>query len=202
MKDKLNQPVVGVSWEEAKGYCEWANLRLPSEAEWEYACRAGTKTPYASGSGEEDLRKVGWYRGNSEDRLHPVCELDPNWFGLFDMHGNAWEWCEDDCVDGALDYSESSKLHPEPYKFLNASHRVIRGGSFSGPVVKDPTSEGPTSEDWAWSFRVSAFQARSANRRSWRPGDPNDQIGFRPARGSQPGDLTFSPPAQPGRQDG
>jgi hypothetical protein len=63
-------------------------LRLPSDAEWEYACRAGTVTRYWSGDSEEDLKRVGWYSGNSGDRLHAVGEKEANPFGLYDMHGN------------------------------------------------------------------------------------------------------------------
>jgi len=122
------QPVVGVSWHEAKAYCEWAGLSLPTEAQWERACRGGTRTAYWSGREEEDLARVGWYAGNSEQRLHVVGERDPNPFGLYDMHGNVWEWCLDEFGDyeGSPPRSGDGLRH-EP---LAEGNRVIRGGSW------------------------------------------------------------------------
>jgi formylglycine-generating enzyme required for sulfatase activity len=121
------QPVVGVSWEEARQYARWAGLQLPSEAQWEYACRAGTRTRFHSGNKEEDLDRVGWYEENSGRKLHPVGQKEPNRFGLFDMHGNVWEWVEDDWhnnYEGAPD--DGSAWIDEP----RSSSRVFRGGSW------------------------------------------------------------------------
>jgi formylglycine-generating enzyme required for sulfatase activity len=151
------QPVVGVSWEEAKGYCDWAGLRLPSEAEWEYACRGGTETRYWSGNGEEDLERVGWYAKKKEKRLHAVGEKEPNPFGLYDMHGNVWEWVEDDWHD---DYNgapvDGRAWTDEP----RAEYRVYRGGS----------------------WRYGAGRCRSASRGVGHPGYRDYYLGFRPAR--------------------
>ncbi|MCH9685237.1 MAG: SUMF1/EgtB/PvdO family nonheme iron enzyme, partial [Deltaproteobacteria bacterium] len=108
------QPVVGVSWDEATAYCEWAGLKLPTEAQWEYACRAGRATRYYSGNSEADLARVGWYDGNSEDRLHAVGELEPNDFGLCDMHGNLWEWCADALESYTTSARDGDGLRKEP----------------------------------------------------------------------------------------
>ncbi|MCA9707834.1 MAG: formylglycine-generating enzyme family protein [Myxococcales bacterium] len=118
-----------VSWEEAVAYCEWARLSLPTEVQWEYACRAGTTTRYHSGDGEEDLARVGWYGGNSGRRLHAVAELEPNGFGLYDMHGNVYEWCQDTWVGSYAGtvHQPGDGLRTQPG---GDSDRVVRGGDF------------------------------------------------------------------------
>lgn len=119
------QPVVGVSWKEAKAYARWAGLRLPSEAEWEYACRAGTLTRYYTGDKDSDLGRAGWYSENSKDNLHPVGEKEPNAFGLYDMHGNVWEWVED---DWHKDYRKAPTDGKVWIDDPRGPFRVIRGG--------------------------------------------------------------------------
>jgi formylglycine-generating enzyme required for sulfatase activity len=121
------QPVTGVNWEDAQAYARWAGLRLPSEAEWEYACRAGTSTRFHCGDGQADLKRVGWYTANSEGRLHLVGEKEPNAFGLYDMHGNVWEWVEDDWHD------TYDKAPPDGQPWIDttrSTERVFRGGGF------------------------------------------------------------------------
>ncbi|MGD9325028.1 MAG: SUMF1/EgtB/PvdO family nonheme iron enzyme, partial [Desulfobacterales bacterium] len=123
------QPVVGVSWEDAQRYAEWAGLRLAREAEWEYACRAGTQTRYYTGDTEKDLDRAGWYVENSGYKLHPVGEKEPNEFGLYDMHGNIWEWVEDDWHGSYNSAPEDGGAWiDEP----RGADRVVRGGSWDG----------------------------------------------------------------------
>ena len=109
-----------VTWDRsANGY------RLPTEAEWEYACRAGTMTRFYTGNTEQDLSRAGWYDGNSGDRTHPVGEKARNAWGLYDMHGNVWEWC----WDWLGPYGSGTVSDPEGPG--GGSNRVLRGGSWN-----------------------------------------------------------------------
>ena len=128
-----NGPVVWVSWKNAQAFCKWLSgkagvtIRLPTEAGWEYACRAGTKTEFSAGDKDSDLEKAAWYAANSGDKTHPVGLKAANAFGLFDMHGNVWEWCQDwhgEYPSGAL---------TDPSGASSGSDRVLRGGSWGGP---------------------------------------------------------------------
>ncbi len=92
-------PMVYVSWKNAKAFCEWAKgLDLPSESEWEYACRAGTITRFYFGDTNDQIDKNGWTTRNSKGEFHPVAQLEPNPWGLYDMCGNVWEWTLDDYI--------------------------------------------------------------------------------------------------------
>lgn len=94
-------PVERITWYEAVEFCErltikfGRNFRLPTEAEWEYACRASTTTPYFFDLDKEDIGDYAWYNENSGHRTHPVGQKLPNPWGLYDIVGNAWEWCQD-----------------------------------------------------------------------------------------------------------
>lgn len=153
--NRPEQPVVGVTWDDAIAFCCWAGLRLPSEAEWEYACRAGSDTAYWPGDGEDDLKRVGWYDGNSEGRLHDVAEKPGNGFGLDDMHGNVWEWCQDRWHDSY----KGAPVDASAWEEGASEHRVIRGGSFGD----------------------AARYARSACRSRGGAGNRWNLVGFRPA---------------------
>lgn len=147
------QPVVGVSWEDAKRFCEWVGGRLPTEAQWEYACRAETRTRFWSGDSEEDLKRVAWFGEGSSGAPHPVGGKPASPFGLHDMHGNVWEWC----ADWYGEYSPRKQADPTGPK--SGSHRVLRGGSY-------------------WD---GAVWCRSACRFRSRPDVRFDGIGFRVA---------------------
>ncbi len=107
--------------EDANGFC------LPTEAQWEYACRAGTTTKYSFGDSEDELAEHGWFEGNSDRQSQPVSAKKPNAWGLYDMHGNVLEWCQD--WFGQKYYASSQQLNPlGPDK---GRYRVVRGGSWS-----------------------------------------------------------------------
>jgi formylglycine-generating enzyme required for sulfatase activity len=125
-------PVVLVSWFNAVDFCNWLSAkegkqyRLPTEAEWEHCCRAGrAATRYCFGNKDEQLENYGWYKDNSDDRAHRVGKLRPNAWGLYDMHGNAWEWCQDNYDPNY--YKNSPAKDPTGGA---GAERVLRGGSW------------------------------------------------------------------------
>jgi formylglycine-generating enzyme required for sulfatase activity len=124
-----NLPIENVSWSDAKKFCEKLSrmtgreYRLPSEAEWEYACRAGTTGDHAG-----KLDEVAWYRENSGEKPHPVGEKRPNAYGLYDMHGNVWEWCEDVWHS---DYKGAPSDGDAWLRGGDSSQRVQRGGCWA-----------------------------------------------------------------------
>ena len=120
------QPVVGVSWDDAVAFAKWAQGRLPTEAEWEYACRAGTTTEYSFGDDAARLGEYAWFGNNSDQQTQPVGTKMPNAWGLYDMHGNVWEWCQDYYNSGY--YKQSPEVDPAGPSM--ASYRVFRGGSW------------------------------------------------------------------------
>ena len=137
------RPVEYVSWIEANEFCSAVSdltgfdFALPSEAQWEYACRAGTSTRFYIGEAEDcaedsclpcTLAQYAWYCGNANDETHPVGEKLPNAFGLFDMSGNVWEWCADTYQPNYYDGSPGV----DPVNTSEGSLRVFRGGSFLG----------------------------------------------------------------------
>jgi formylglycine-generating enzyme required for sulfatase activity len=119
-------PVVAVTWFGAARYAKWAGKRLPTEAEWEGACRAGGTGTWCFGDDKRLLRDYAWVSGDSASRTHPVGTRLPNAFGLFDMHGNVWEWCADWYGPG---YYRTSPPR-DPSGPSTGSTRVMRGGSW------------------------------------------------------------------------
>jgi len=147
-----DKPVERLSWLAAVRYCNMRSLReglqpcydlkslkcdfeaggyrLPTEAEWEYACRAGTTTSYSFGRDAGLLRQYAWFNENSGRTTHPVGKKKPNPWGLHDMHGNVWEWCNDFYGEGC--YLKS--VGYDPRGPVSGEERILRGGSFrSGP---------------------------------------------------------------------
>lgn len=159
-----------MSWSEANDFCRKAtdemhklklldekeSIRLPSEAEWEYACRAGTTTRYSFGDKEDDLRDYAWFKGNSKGEDPPVGRKKPNPWGLYDMHGYIWEWCQD---SWAPNY-EGAPKDGSARQDKDAKERVLRGGS------------------WA----DEADHHRSGYRHHADAGQRSDAIGFRCVR--------------------
>lgn len=131
-----NCPVENVSWHDAMWFCAALNglfaaslppgyqFSLPTEMQWEYACRAGTTTLFSSGDTETDLARIAWYVANSAGQTHPVGEKEPNAWGFYDMHGNIDEWC----YDAAEDYPPANPIDRVGTK--NPLIRALRGGSY------------------------------------------------------------------------
>jgi len=124
-------PVDSASWIDAAEFCKKLSektrqtARLPTEAEWEYACRTRSKTLFCFGDADEGLGEYAWYRANSGNTTHPVGQKKPNAWGFFDMHGNVWEWCAD--WDG--DYPNGPVTDPQGP--ASGTDRVLRGGDWS-----------------------------------------------------------------------
>ena len=162
-------PVEEVSWNDTQDFINKLNeieageaYRLPTEAEWEYAVRAGTQSLFSFGYDEEKLTEYGWFDSNSKHRTHPAGTKKPNPWGLYDMHGNLWEWVED---DWHADYEgapvDGRAWVDEP----RGNRRVVRGGC------------------WV----TDAHFCRSASRSSASPGDGGPHRGFRLSRSVPPG---------------
>jgi len=156
--------VEDVSWDDCQQFLDKLNKRqgnpagkfvLPTEAQWEYACRAGSKTRYCIGDDASKLDEYAWYAKNSDEKTHPVGEKKPDVWGLYDMHGNVWEWCQDWYDDGYYAKSPTDDATGP----ATGSDRVDRGGS----------------------WRSIAGSCRSARRFGDRPGLRYDDLGFRVA---------------------
>ena len=152
-----NHPVERVSWYQAMQFCErlsakeeTRSYRLPTEAEWEYACRSGSAGDYCYGDDALRLGEHAWYRENSDSQTHPVATRKPNAWGLYDMHGNVWEWCLTKWQPTYRDYRNDNRLG-------GSEPRVLRGAAF---------------------FDDSRY-VRCGCRRMHDPSDPYPRTGFR-----------------------
>lgn len=122
-----DHPVVNVSWQQATDYAKWIGGRLPTEAEWEFAARGGVKSMGYKYSGSDNPFEVGWCYENSKASTHPVGTKQANELGIYDMSGNAWEWCSDNY--GIYYYKESPKDNPKGPK--EGLGKCNRGGCFN-----------------------------------------------------------------------
>ena len=182
LQSNANHPAVIISWDGVQEFIQALNAaagdslyRLPTEAEWEYACRAGTTTGWSLGDDENQLKDYAWYRGNAwnvvgEKYAHEVGTKLPNPFGLYDMHGNVWEWCQD------WYGSYSSGAQVDPMGPSTGSDRVKRGGYFGGYT----------------------HYARSGYRSSFSPNPRSSGIGARLLRMAEPVSRNKSPVANAG----
>jgi formylglycine-generating enzyme required for sulfatase activity len=156
-----NNPVEQVGWNDAVEFCrrlsqkEGKTYRLPTEGEWEYACRAGTQTRFSFGDNSSDLGDYAWYTSNSGYQTHPVGQKKPNSFGLYDMHGNVWEWCQDWYDENY--YKNSPSIDPQGPD--SGPYRVLRGGSW-GYVIGGCRS--------AYRGRLTPGYQRSSNGHGFR----------------------------------
>ena len=149
-----NLPVENVTWDEAVAFCTnmGPSFRLPTEAEWEYACRAGSTTKYNLGNTETDLARASWYSANSENKTHWVGQKTPNAWGLYDMHGNVFEWCQDWYGDVYTTASITNPTGPS-----SGTQRVFRGSG----------------------YYYDAFLSMSARRDHYDPSYAQKFVGFR-----------------------
>jgi formylglycine-generating enzyme len=186
------QPAVTMSQYAAKQYTKWLSLltgefyRLPTEAEWEYACRAGTTTAYSFGDDPAKLGDYAWYYDNADDKTHDVGGKKPNAWGLYDIHGNACEWVLDEYREDW--YATLSGKKPELYGDAaicwptKLYPRVLRGGSwFVDPEACRSASRRPSNDD-----DLRSYDPNSPQSPWWFASDEAQDIGFRIVRPLDP----------------
>ena len=149
-----NHPVIYVTWFGANEFCRYYKGFLPSEAQWEYAARGGSKSNNYKYAGSNNPDEVAWHSGNTDNKTDSVKTRKPNELGLYDMSGNVWEWCQDWYDEK---YYENNKIITNPINNSKANRRILRGGSF-------------------W---YDTFVIRSVNRNNSSPTNRVNLIGFR-----------------------
>jgi formylglycine-generating enzyme required for sulfatase activity len=151
---KEGYPAICMTQLSAKMYCKWLTektgvyYRLPTEAEWEYACRAGTTTPYSFGDDASQLDDYAWSANNSNEKYQKVGKKKPNPWGLFDMHGNVCEWCIDEYA--ATRYAQLPNPADNPVWIAKKAYpHVTRGGAWTdeAPMLRSAARRG-SSKDW------------------------------------------------------
>jgi len=183
---KMN-PAMGMTWYNAVNFCKWVSkktgrtYRLPTEAEWEYACRAGTSNIYGYTNNPEELKDFAWYDDNSDGETHQVAQKKPNAFGLYDMLGNVYEWVHDFYQPEAYKEAAQNKPAVNPQGPKTGKVHVARGGDYNASPPDLRCAARSFEEDW------------------WRSGDPQipkskwwlpnmDFIGLRLAKSIDPKD--------------
>ena len=204
-------PVEMVSWDDCQQFLGKLNAKpaagagkyqLPTEAQWEYACRAGSKTKYCFGNDASKLGEYAWYDENSGNKTHPVGEKKPNTWGLYDMYGNVWEWCQDWWKDGCYGDLQVD----DPTGAATGSSRVVRGGGWFNSARLCRSANRGNNEPWVRTgplgFRISFVPAEavvephssSANDESSKPpaAKPADEV---PPASDQAGAVESQPTA-------
>ena len=159
-------PIENVTWRECVAWCSKAGLEPPTEAQWEYACRAGSRTKWITGDDESDLASVAWYADDFEYPMQPVATKHPNAFGLYDVHGNVWEFCRDTKGPYPAEAERDPAYDAPDDPTYGSQPRAARGGIAYGA--------GPSGS--------AIVAAPSAWRAETGPDDHGDQQGFRPAK--------------------
>lgn len=155
--DAKNEPAATMTQYAAKQYTKWLSVltddfyRLPTEVEWEYACRAGSDKAYTFGDDPSQLEEYAWFEDNSDEKRHQVGTKKPNAFGIYDMHGNVAEWVLDGHTeDGYKDFADKKSSAEAIHWPTKVDHRVVRGGSFEMSAADLRSASRLFSDDEAW----------------------------------------------------